>query len=61
MNYAIIGRVSEVATLLAGIRRDVDQQREDFRRQQDMTREFITLIREQNLLMKQMIETKNKP
>lgn len=71
-NFAIISQVSENKTQLVGLRRDMDrheksfsdeQRRTDERlaKQADTVREFMILLREQNVLLKQMMDGKNKP
>lgn len=72
MNWAIVGQVAENRTLLGAARRDIDLQREQFLFEQRRTderlnnhqktvTEFMLLLREQLVLMKQILETKNKP
>lgn len=61
MNYTIVSQVAENRTLMIGLRRDVDRQFEDLRLEQKRTGEFMALLKEQNALMRQMLDSKNKP
>lgn len=72
VNWTVVAQVAENRTLLNALRRDVDFQREDFKaeqkrtddrmnRHQEVVRDFMSLLDKQMALMKQMMETKNKP
>lgn len=67
MNWAIVGQIAETRTLTIGLRRDLDLHRDDFRSEQRRTDErlakqsetvqkFMELLREQNILLKQMMD-----
>lgn len=67
MNWTIVGAVAENRTLSVALRRDLDLQRLDFKAEQERTdkrlgeqaqtvQKFMELLREQNILLKQMMD-----